>query len=226
MRTARLAAWLLLLAPLGLAQQTVFNVPSADVLKRGKVYFELDVTAAPVSGDVAATPRMVFGLGRNFEAGFNLGAFSTASGTVANFVPTIKWKVHEWTKQGVSLLVGDNMFVPLESTSYRAGNYVYVQLSKQWKLTRATGGVYHFTRGVVAGGSRAGGQFSLEQTLTPKVALATDWYTGNNAVGYVTPGLIWKLSPKVTLYPSYQIGNRGVGAGNHQFLFEVGWNLN
>lgn len=222
----RLLAAILLLLPAAWAQQTVFNVPSADVLPRGKAYFELDVTAAPESGDVGATPRMVFGLGRNFEAGFNLGAFSTAPGSVPSFVPTIKWKVYEWRKQGVSLLAGDSVFIPLETTSFRAGNYAYVQLSKQWMRTRVTGGVYHFTRGVVAGASRAGGQFSVEHTLTPKVALAADWYTGDHSVGYVTPGLIWKVTPRVTLYPAYQIGNRRAGAGNHQFLFELGWNLN
>ena len=29
------------------AQQTVFNVPTTDVLDKGKVYFELDISAKP-----------------------------------------------------------------------------------------------------------------------------------------------------------------------------------
>lgn len=29
------------------AQQTIFNVPTTDVLDKGKVYFELDISAKP-----------------------------------------------------------------------------------------------------------------------------------------------------------------------------------
>ena len=37
---------------------------------------------------------------------------------------------------------------------------------------------------------------------------------------------IWKLTSKLTLYTAYQVGNAGVTAGNHQFLWELGYNFN
>ena len=58
------------------------------------------------------------------------------------------------------------------------------------------------------------------------MTLAADWFTGNSSVGYVTPGVVVKVTPKVTLYGSYQFGNVGFSNGNHQILMELGWNLN
>lgn len=207
-------------------QQTVFNVPSADVLERGKVYLELDVTFRAVNPAATATPRFVVGVGGNIELGMNLGAFSTASGNVANVLPTIKWKAYTWQKARLSLIVGDTIVVPMRRTSFEAGNYAYMQIAKQFSNTRVAAGVYHFTPGVVAIEAKAGAQLSVEQTLSKRLSLAVDWYSGGNAVCYVTPGAIIKVGDRVTLYPAYQMGNRGLRSGNHQFLFEIGWNLN
>ncbi len=74
--------------------------------------------------------------------------------------------------------------------------------------------------------NRAGGQFTFEQQVNKRLTLAAEWYTGKQAVGYVNPGAIIKLTSKLTLYTAYQIGNSGVTAGNHQFLWEFGYNFN
>jgi hypothetical protein len=79
---------------------------------------------------------------------------------------------------------------------------------------------------VVAKANRAGGQFTFEQRINKRLTLASEWYTGNNSAGYVNPGAILKLNSKLTLYAAYQIGNAGVTAGNHQFLWELGYNFN
>src|SRR5215469_9191165 len=49
---------------------------------------------------------------------------------------------------------------------------------------------------------------------------------GKHASGYIDFGLIIKLTGKLTLYAAYQVGNAGVTQGNHQFLWEVGYNFN
>jgi hypothetical protein len=59
----------------GHAQQTVFNVPTTDVLDKGKVYFELDVSAKPNNSDAlnkfsSFVPRLVVGAGNRVEVGF------------------------------------------------------------------------------------------------------------------------------------------------------------
>ena len=61
------------------AQLTIFNVPSSDVLDKGKVYGELDVTFKPNDDDdnivgrfSSFVPRVVVGTGGRVEIGLNI----------------------------------------------------------------------------------------------------------------------------------------------------------
>jgi uncharacterized protein YfiM (DUF2279 family) len=100
-------------------------------------------------------------------------------------------------------------------------------VAKKWKHgTRVGAGGYDFTKNVVARANRAGGQFTVEQSLGARLTVASEWYTGNQAVGYVNTGLILKITGKLTGYAAYQVGNAGVTVGNRQFLWELGWNFN
>jgi hypothetical protein len=209
------------------AQQTVFNVPSGDVLDRGKIYGELDITYKRSVTGGGFTPRIVVGLGHSIEVGLNLDGIGVPGLVQTTPTPTFKWKAYEDGKRGWALLLGDDLFIPAQNRTYNLGNYVYAEVTKTWKTkTRATVGAYHFTRDVVALGQRAGGQFAIEQPVGSRVTLAADWYTGTHALGYVTPGVVVKITSKFTGYGSYQIGNSGLSTGNHQFLLELGWNVN
>ena len=59
------------------AQQTIFNVPTTDVLDRGKVYVELDAAfklddRASFNRFSSFVPRVVVGVGGNVEVGLNV----------------------------------------------------------------------------------------------------------------------------------------------------------
>ena len=59
------------------AQQTIFNVPTTDVLEPGKVYAELDIPFKVKDSEAVGTfssfvPRLVVGVGGNTEVGFNV----------------------------------------------------------------------------------------------------------------------------------------------------------
>lgn len=214
------------------AQQTIFNVPSTDVLDRGKVYAELDVSFKP-SDSVAVNkfssfvPRVVVGAGSNVEIGLNLIGNIQPGADSTTLVPAIKWKPYQGKTNGIAIVVGDHLFLPVRNRGYNAGNYVYAEISKTFKGgTRVTAGGYDFTRNVVAAANRAGGQFGFEQPLHKKVTFAADWFTGKHGAGYFTPGLVLKLSPKVTGYAGYSIGNQNPSNGNHFFLLELGYNFN
>jgi hypothetical protein len=209
------------------AQQTVFDVPSADILDKGKVYFEQDGTVRVVDPYATFTPRVVVGIGHQIEVGVNFDGLSAPTVGELDISPTAKWRIWKARTSGWSFLVGDDLFFPVYQRSYDAGNYAYAFFAKEWKHgTRISAGGYDFTRNVVATGNRAGGQFTIEQTLNKRLTLASEWYTGNSAVGYVNTGAVIKLTQKLTLYTAYQIGNAGVSAGNHQFLWEIGYNFN
>jgi hypothetical protein len=65
--------FLLALPATSYAQQTVFNVPTTDVLDPGKVYFELDISAKPNDPKFSSfVPRVVVGVGGRVEVGLNI----------------------------------------------------------------------------------------------------------------------------------------------------------
>jgi hypothetical protein len=208
-------------------QETVFDVPSADILDKGKIYGELDGTVRPVDPAATFTPRVVFGIGHGIEVGVNFDGLSAPRLGQLEISPTLKWRIWNDTDAGWCFYIGDDLFFPVRERTYDAGNYAYSSFAKQWKHgTRVGFGAYDFTRNVVAAANRAGGQFTFEQQISKRVTLAAEWYTGKTSTGYVNPGAIIKLTSKLTLYTAYQIGNSGVANGNHQFLWEFGYNFN
>ncbi|MGA7918797.1 MAG: hypothetical protein WCA38_03925 [Candidatus Acidiferrales bacterium] len=52
-------------------QETFFDVPSADILDKGKVYGELDGTVRLTDTFATFTPRVVVGIGHGIEIGVN-----------------------------------------------------------------------------------------------------------------------------------------------------------
>lgn len=213
-------------------QQTVFNVPTADVLDKGKVYVELDAAFKLNDQDAlrrfsSFVPRVVVGTGGNLEIGLNITGNIQPGADSTTLVPTVKWRFYQNEKNKVSLLGGTNFYIPVRKKSYNFGSYSYVAVAKTINKTRLTGGGYVASKNVFAPGAvRGGGQLAVEQTINEKVTLAADWFTGRHASGYLTPGVIYKPHPKVTTYWSYSIGNADARRGNHFFLFEVGYNFN
>jgi hypothetical protein len=231
-----IVAWVLpitLLSIVAHAQQTVFNVPTTDVLDKGKIYFELDVSAKP--NDSAAVnkfssfvPRLVLGAGHRIETGVNILGNIQPGPDSTIISPTVKWKVYDGKDNGWAIVLGDNVFIPVHNRAYNAGTYTYVMSQKTLnKSTRVGFGGYFFSKNVVAANAnRAGGQFTFEQPLNKKVTIAADWFTGRHSAGYFTPGLVFKVGSKITGYASYAIGNTNASRGNHFFLLEFGYNFN
>lgn len=215
-------------APTASAQQTVFNVPTTDVLDRGKVYVELDVPFKPVDPKFSSfVPRIVVGTGGNIEVGLNIVGNIQPGPDSTALAPSFKWKVYDGGDNGWAMIVGDTVTIPVRNKSYDLGNYAYAAVSKTFKSgTRVTAGGFHFSDNVVAAGAqRAGGQFAVEHPVTRTVTIAADWLTGKHASGYFSPGVYFKPHPKVTVYTAYSIGNSNAGNGNNFFLFEVGYNF-
>lgn len=217
------------------AQQTIFNVPTTDVLPKGKVYFELDAPFKPnndpnnlVTRFSSFVPRIVIGAGGNFEVGLNVTGNIQSGADSTTLVPSIKFKAYDGGDNGWAIAAGDNLSIPVRNKGYNVGNYVYLEASKTFKTkTRLTFGGYHFSGNVVApNAQRAGGQFGFEQTVNSKFSVVADWFTGKHAAGYFTPGITFKPYPKVTGYFGYSIGNTGASRGNHYFLAEIGINFN
>lgn len=214
------------------AQQTVFNVPTADVLDRGKVYVELDAAFKFNNDDAlnrfsSFVPRIVVGAGKNTEVGLNVTGNVNPGADSTTLVPTAKWKFYQNEKKKIALFGGTNFYIPVRNRAYKFGAYSYVAAAKTFNKTRLTAGGFVYSKSVVApDASRGGGQFAIEHAINDKFTLAADWQTGKHANGYFTPGVIYKPHPKVTSYFSYSVGNTNASSGNHYFLFELGYNFN
>jgi hypothetical protein len=237
-RTGAAAVVILLMLLCGIssktqAQQTIFNVPSTDVLDRGKVYAELDASFKPDDSEALSrfssfVPRIVMGAGGRVEVGLNVTGNIEPGPDSTTLVPTVKYKFYDGKENGFAIVGGDQLFIPVRRRAYDAGNYVYLEFSKTFKKsgTRLTAGGYDFTRSVVADANRAGGQFGFEQPVSKTVTLAADYFTGKHAAGYFTPGVIFKVGKKTTGYAGYSVGNQNPTRGNHFFLLELGYNFN
>jgi len=235
-RALRVASIALLFALYGAhesarAQQFVFNVPSADVLDKDEVYLEAGATFGVAEPRFSSfSPRVVFGAGKNIEVGVSYEGNVQPGEDTPTPISSFKWRVAgDGDKRGWVITVGDHLYAPTRHRPYRAGNYAYAQLTRVFGpgTTRVTAGGYHFTKDVVAeGAQRAGGQFSVEHSLTEKLLLNADWLTGKHDLGYSTYGFSHDVNDKVTPYLGYSLGNSGVRDGNHYFVVGVGIYLN
>jgi hypothetical protein len=209
------------------AQQTVFNVPSADVLDRGKLYLELDGTYMRSTGAGTLTPRTVVGLGHHLEVGINVNGLNLPGQQMLTPTPTIKWEILRSKKKNWIWLAGDDVFFPAQNRTYSAGNYFWTEIAHTWKSgSRLTVGGFQASEKVLSDKQFLGAQLAFEQPINSRMTVAADWFSGDSSVGYATPGVIVKVSRQLTWYAAYQLGNHQLTNGNHQFLFELGWNLN
>ena len=99
------------------AQETVFNVPSPDVLDKGKIYGEVDMPTAFQQSTSSFQPRVVAGLGKRVEAGLNFIGLSAPDTGQLSLSPTIKWVPYKGSS-GWSLFFGDNVFFPVRQRQY------------------------------------------------------------------------------------------------------------
>ena len=219
----------LLAAPRTDAQQTIFSIPSSDVLDRGEVSVEF---AAAFKANNERTlrkfssfvPRLIVGLGKNVELGFAFTGNIQPGPDAPTLGTGIKWKFYE--KQGFSFFAGANFYIPIKHRAYKAGTVSYVGISKSIGRARFTGGGFVSTRNVFApNATRSGGIFGFEYTVNKKVGFAADWINGRHAFGYLTTGLIYKPHSKVSTNFAYAIGNNNAIRGNHYFIVEMAYNF-
>jgi len=226
---AALGATVLLLLPksAAVAQSTLFNVPSTDVVSKQKVYLEFDFLSHfkrhADGGFQIYAPRAVFGVGRGVELGVNITAVDTFAPKQPVYIsPNVKWQFYHNEKAGVAVSAGGLLYLPI---AHRAGadtyGFVYSVVSKKVKADygpRLTGGGYALP-GLADGlGAKGGAIVGYEQPLAKKVTFVADWFSGRNAFGYVTPGFSFTLPKSSLLNIGYSMGNHGRG-NNALFVY-------
>lgn len=200
------------------AQSTLFNIPSTDVVPKWKTYFEFDFISHLEShkngGFQSYVPRGVFGLGKGFEVGANF-SFTDAltPDQPVEFQPNVKWQFYTNEDNGVAVTAGVIGYLPIANrTGTDSFALFYSNVSKKFKGNygpRLTGGAYGLAGREDGLGTQGGAIVGYEQPLHPKVSFVTDWFSGYNRFGYVTPGLSFILPKNGLFNVGYSIGNEG-----------------
>lgn len=204
------------------AQQTIFNVPSADVLGRGKLYLEQDILGRPGEPRFALfTGRGVVGLGSRFEAGLNIGGFTAPGRSTPTATLAVKWQPYQEGPFAVTA-GAHGLFFLRGAEDGTPGLHGYVHASCRLPTqTRLTAGGWSASSGYAATHPVHGALFGLEQPAGPHLAVTADRYSGKSSIGYTTFGLEPSFGPW-TLYAGYSLKN-GNSKGN-AFLIEIGVN--
>ncbi|MBI1761782.1 MAG: hypothetical protein HYR56_10140 [Acidobacteria bacterium] len=208
---------LLAVSPSALAQSTIFNIPSTDVVAKKKTYFEFDLITHleghKDGGFQTYVPRVVVGVGKGVEVGVNVAATDSIGSTLLYVQPNIKWQFYANEDKGVATTMGAIAFTPLKDRkSNDSFGLFYGNVSKKFKGDygpRFTVGGYGLAGYDYAGLDKGGAMVGYEQPVGKKASFVADWFSGKNGFGYVTPGFSFTL-PKSSLFNiGYSIGNYG-----------------
>ena len=206
------------------AQTLIWNVPSPDVADKNQASLTMIPYLRPWNTGSGRSEftyfQGVYGIGSigsmPTEVGLNVGPIDlrhTSKGTpfadAAIKVRLLHTQLNADTL--IEATIGNNVGIGLDgTTSGHVRDFVYGGLSAQFGLTgtRVSAGPYYATKEVFGGHARAGGQFTLEQSLplVSGLSFAADFQTGHG--GLFTPGLIWSKN-QFTLGAGYGFANTG-----------------
>lgn len=199
------------------AQQTLFNVPSADVTEKGMIFLQQE---GQFSGDFGLfTSYGAFGIGKNTE--IDLTLFGVGTKKVRNEVLGVGFKtfipLHE--KSETKLTFGSLLPVSLRGNG--VGGYFYSHLSTRLpKLkTRLTSGIFVGTT-TLFGRDFVSNISGIEQPITKKLNIVMDWYSGKHSNGFLIPGFAYIFDNGLTLWAGYQIPNNRAN-GDKGFVIEL-----
>ncbi len=223
-RTLSLTVFLFLFSMSGLqsarAQSTLMNIPSTDVVSARKVYVEMDFLtnyAWQREGSFQNyIPRTVIGVGKNIEVGANVSfTHVTGEDSPVELQPNIKWQIYSNESNGIAVAAGCILYAPIKNrVGTRILGQCYSVMSKQLPGRfgpRFTGGGYALLHANDDDPTKAGVVIGYEQPLTEKISLLVDWSSGDNRLGYVSPGLSFVTSKRSALTAGYTIANHGRG---------------
>lgn len=210
------------------AEQTVFNVPNADVTEKGHVFLQEEAQFRGWNPDAFLnnTAYLATGVGYNTEACatvYNIGAPDTgllSLGLGFKSAIPIPYLKEQFPKQEFKLIVGSEILVGLEGNG--VGNWTYVELSGRIpKLnTRLTAGVDYGGRQVF-GVNRGSFLGAVEQPITKNFGVQADWFSGTeHFAGFLIAGGYYKLPKNTTLYVGYQFPN-SERSGTSGFCIEL-----
>lgn len=206
-----------------LAQQTIFNVPSADITPKNKnfIQHESQFRAKDPDQFLNTTNYYARGIGHDIELDatlFNLA--SPASNNVSlglGFKSSTKIQENNFSE--TRMIFGSQ--IPFSLQGNGVGYWVYgaPSVALRQSGTRITAGISSGTKQIF-GESVTCFIGGFEQRITNKLNLIADWYSGNHALGLMDAGFSYALPQEFVFYGGYQIPNSRK-AGRNGFVVEI-----
>ncbi|HEX4947358.1 MAG TPA: hypothetical protein VFZ34_11865 [Blastocatellia bacterium] len=196
------------------AQQTLFNVPSANTAERGRTLLELTSsfrTWGPNASKEYSTflPRVTVGIGNGIElSGGVLETNGQAFGDTTTMQLAGKWRFYNNEETGTALAATSQVNVPLRGSIEKGSVLTFAGLHQTIKPTgtRLSGGVVNGTPRALGMDNFVGGWASFEQPVYKGLSAIGDWVSGDHRLGAFTPGVSYEKGHHY-LRAGYQIFN-------------------
>lgn len=210
------------------AQQTVFNVPSADVTPKGAIFLQHESQFRAWNPDAQwlGTHYSAVGVGHNTELDatlFNVQApdsHNIALGLGFKSAMPVLILKDKFPEREIKFTVGSEVLISLQGNG--VGNWTYAHVSGRLPYTKT-----RITSGVSAGTKQIFGRntfcyiMAIEQPVTEKLNIIADWFSGaENYAGFLIAGISYKLPKDTNLYLGYQIPNSEKN-GRSGFVVEI-----
>ncbi len=199
------------------AQQTIFNVPSADVTEKGMIFVQHESQFSNKFG--LFTSYGAYGIGKNTE--IDLTLFGVSTKKVRNEVLGIGFKsfipLHE--KSETKLTFGTLLPVSLRGNG--VGGYFYSHLSTRLPKIKT-----RITSGLSVGTTTLFGRdvvcyiAGVEQPITKRFSFVMDWHSGKHSNGFLIPGFSYDFGRQTVLWTGFQIPNNKAN-GDKGFVIEI-----
>lgn len=194
------------------AQQTIFDVPSADVTPKGKVFLQHESQFRPWKPNRFWTGTHYAALGIGHHTELDVTLFNVSAPATDNIALGVGFKsvipVLEKLFPERELKVTVGTMVPISLQGDGVGNWSYATTSFRLPKTKT-----RFTAGVSTGTQQIFGRDTVgfiggyEQPITKRFSLIGDWHSGTSAYGLFIPGFSYAVTNSMALYAGYQIPN-------------------
>lgn len=207
------------------SQQTIFNVPSADIVEKNKIFIQHESQLRTKNPDsfINTTNYIAYGIGKETELDttlFNLSSPSSNNISLGIGFKNAKRIDYKLFKNIDNTLIIGSM-IPISLNNNGVGNWTYVENSLYINntKTRITGGVSYGTKQIFGkeiicflGG--------FEQKINDRLNIIGDWYSKNHNLGIAALGLSYAAPDNLTFYGGLQIPNNKT-IGRQSIIFEI-----
>jgi hypothetical protein len=207
------------------AQQTIYNVPSADITPKGSFFLqhESQFRPWPKGQFLGTTHYTALGIGKQTELDltlFNLNAPLSGNLTLGpGFKSGIRIMPSRFPEAKPQLTVGSMLPVSLQQRNVGLWSYGHISLRVPRLNTRLTCGLNYGSK-LIFGRQSFAVITGLEQPLGKRVSLLADWYSGTHSLGLLITGVSVALPRDTTAYLGVQIPNNAQ-CGRSGLVFEL-----